>query len=255
MKNAGSLLNQFLGTGGIAGGSTGDAGGYGLGSLLDGKKGLATGVVAGGLAGLLLGGKKPKKLAKSALKYGGAAVVGGLAYKAWQNYRAQGDTAAPVSGLSQPAHSSHQAAPTGPVVDAAFLPTGAAAQEELAVTLLKAMVAAAKADGHIDADERAHISGQLKELNLSAEDQAFLQKELSKPVDMAGFANAATSQAIAADIYMASLLVIDLDHEAERAYLAQLAAVLKLPPGLVEELHASLEKAEQSDPEIAALFA
>lgn len=251
MKNAGSLLNQFLGTGGISGGT----GGAGLGGLLDGKKGLATGVVAGGLAGLLLGGKKPKKIAKSALKYGGAAMVGGLAYKAWQNYRAQGDVAVSESAPPQQAHSSYQAASNGPAVDAAFLPHSAAAQEELAITLLKAMVAAAKADGHIDADEREHISGKLKELNLSAEDQAFLQRELSKPVDMAGFAAAATSVEIAADIYMASLLVIDLDHEAERAYLAQLAAVLKLPPALVEELHASLEKAEQSDPEIAALFA
>ncbi len=253
MKNAGSLLNQFLGTGSIAG--AGGAGGSGLGGLLGGKKGLATGVVAGGLAGLLLGGKKPKKIAKSALKYGGAAVVGGLAYKAWQNYRAKGDTAVPASAPSQAAHSSHQAGSNGLPVDAAFLPPSAAAQEELAITLLKAMVAAAKADGHIDEDEREHISGKLKELNLSAEDQAFLQRELSKPVDLAGFAAAATSLEIAADIYMASLLVIDVDHEAERAYLAQLSAVLKLPSGLLAELHASVEQAEQNDPEIAALFA
>jgi len=244
MTNAGSLLNQFLGTGA---GTRG--GGSALGGLLDGKKGLATGVVAGGLAGLLLGGKKPKKIAKSALKYGGAAVVGGLAYKAWQNYQAKSDTAAAQ------ATPTGQQAPTGPAVDTAFLPAGKAAQEELAVTLLKAMVAAAKADGHIDGEERAHISGKLKELNLSAEDQAFLQKELSKPVDLAAFAAAAATPEIGAEIYLASLLVIDLDHEAERAYLGQLAAALRLDPALVVELHASVEKAEQQDPEIAALFA
>lgn len=241
MTNAGSLLNQFLGTGSSGGGSA-------LGGLLDGKKGLATGVVAGGLAGLLLGGKKPKKIAKSALKYGGAAVVGGLAYKAWQNYQSNG------AGSPAPAPAPQHAA-NAPAVDAAFLPAGEAAQEELAVTLLKAMVAAAKADGHIDAAERAHISGKLKELNLSAEDQAFLQQELSKPVDLSAFAAAATTPEIGAEIYLASLLVIDLDHETERAYLSQLAAALRLDPALVTELHASVEKAQQQDPEIAALFA
>ena len=246
MQNANSLLNQFFGGGGTVPGS-----GSGLGSLLEGKKGLATGVVAGGLAGLLLGGRKPKKIARTALTYGGAAVVGGLAYSAWKNWQAK---QAPASGPASPGLTTGPA--SRPTADeTAFLPKSEAAQEELAVLLLKAMVAAAKADGHIDADERAHISGRLKAMNLSAEDQAFLQRELSKPVDLDAFAAAAPTPEVASEIYLASLLVIDVDHEAERQYLAALAGRLDLKPALVAELHRSVEKAEAEDPEIASLFA
>jgi uncharacterized membrane protein YebE (DUF533 family) len=234
MQNANSLLNQFLG-----GGNSGIGG---LGGLLEGKKGLATGVVAGGLAGLLLGGKKPKKIAKTALTYGGAAVVGGLAYSAWKNWQAKQVPAATPSPR--------------PVADqTAFLPAGQAAQEELAVLLLKAMVAAAKADGHIDTGERAHITSRLRSMNLSAEEQAFLQKELSKPVDMNAFASVANTPEVASEIYLASLLVLDVDHEAERQYLATLAGKLGLAPALVAELHRSVEKAGEEDPEIVSLFA
>ncbi|MEM8665240.1 MAG: DUF533 domain-containing protein, partial [Pseudomonadota bacterium] len=108
MNNAKGLLDQFLGQiqGGSAGsGASGDAasGGGALGGgassalnqvrdaagqfdlqgLLQGKSGLITGAAAGGLAGLLLGSKKPRKIAGTALKVGGVALVGGLAYKAW----------------------------------------------------------------------------------------------------------------------------------------------------------------------------
>ena len=51
-------------------------------------KSLATGAIAGGLAGLLLSGGKPRKLLGNALGLGGAALVGGLAYKAWQDWQA-----------------------------------------------------------------------------------------------------------------------------------------------------------------------
>ena len=68
------LLEQFLG-GGSAKGQTGQPQQGGLSP--DFMKGLATGGVAGGLAGILLGGKTSKKLAKGTVKLGGTAALGG----------------------------------------------------------------------------------------------------------------------------------------------------------------------------------
>src|SRR5690349_21889933 len=74
------LLDQFLG------GQAGDGKKGGVSPDL--IKGLAGGAVAGGLASILMGSKGGKKLAKGALEIGGAAVLGGLAYKAYQTWQA-----------------------------------------------------------------------------------------------------------------------------------------------------------------------
>ena len=66
MVDGKGLLNQFIGDG----------------------SSFAKGAATGGLLGLLVGGKKTRKMAKTAATYGGVALVGGLAYKAWQNHKA-----------------------------------------------------------------------------------------------------------------------------------------------------------------------
>ncbi|MGA1635492.1 MAG: DUF533 domain-containing protein, partial [Gemmobacter sp.] len=119
-------------------------------------KSLATGAIAGGLAGLLLSGGKPRKLLGNALGLGGAALVGGLAYKAWQDWQAGKAAPAPaVPALPNPEGT-------------AFLPADPARSEALAERLLRAMVAAAKADGHVTGAERRRILGQLPTLGRGA---------------------------------------------------------------------------------------
>lgn len=218
MFDAKRLLDQFTGAGG-------------MGSMLEGKKGLATGAVAGGLAAYLLAGKKPKKLAKTALKMGGLALIGGLAYKAWNDSQ-QGR--APGIGTGE--------APVAlpPPGDTRFLPTAASEQEAVGRALLRAMIAAAKADGHIDGDEQRRIFSRIGELQLDADDQAFVFQELSKPLDVNAVAEAATTPELAAEVYAASLLAIDVDGPAEKGYLAMLAARLGLSPELVAHLHANV---------------
>ena len=100
------------------------------------------------------------------------------------------------------------------------------------------MVAAAKADGHVTPTERRRIGGQLGALGLGPEAQSLIEAELDAPLDVGAIAGLATSQEEAAEIYAASLLVVDPDAPAEKGYLAMLAARLQLPPGLVEHLHA-----------------
>jgi uncharacterized membrane protein YebE (DUF533 family) len=243
MFDAKRLLDQFIGTeSGAARPSSGREAAAGSGQdwsqLLEGKGGLATGAIAGGLAGYLLGGKKKKKLAKKALTYGGMAVIGGLAYKAWRDHQ-QGK---PAQVTAEP---SPEPLPAPPA-DTAFTPDDAVDEENLARGLLRAMIAAAKADGHIDADEQRRIFDQVGGMGLDNDDKAFVFEELSKPLDVEAVAEAATTPERAAEIYAASLLAIDADGPAEKGYLGMLAARLRLPDDLVAHLHASVDSASET---------
>ena len=105
------------------------------------------------------------------------------------------------------------------------------------------MIAAAKADGHIDAAEQANIFAQMDKLNVSAEDKIFVMDELRKPLDVDAVARTARTPEEAAEIYTVSLLAIDVDNPSERAYLALLAARLKLDDRLVAHLHSTVDGA------------
>jgi uncharacterized membrane protein YebE (DUF533 family) len=99
------------------------------------------------------------------------------------------------------------------------------------------MIAAAKADGHIDAQEQARVFAEIDRLGLDADDKAFVVDELRAKLDIDAVAADATTPERAAEIYAASLLAIDPDTAAERGYLAMLAARLKLDDALVAHLH------------------
>jgi uncharacterized membrane protein YebE (DUF533 family) len=105
-------------------------------------------------------------------------------------------------------------------------------QDRLSLALLRAMIAAAKSDGHIDAAEQKAIFARLDTLDLDIEAKAFIMDELRKPLDIDSVVAEARSLELAAEIYAASLLAIEPDDPAEQAYLAMLASRLKLDPGL-----------------------
>ena len=103
------------------------------------------------------------------------------------------------------------------------------------------MIAAANADHHVDEAERARIVEALEAAEASAEDRAYVLRELESPASMAQLAAQATTPELAGEVYMASLMAIDLDTEAERNYLQRLAARLGLPDERVRELEGLLE--------------
>lgn len=206
--------------------------GHGAGDLATKAKGawnsqstLTKGAIAGGLLGVLMSGNA-RRLIGTGVQVGGAAVIGGLAYKAYEDWKAGKSADAPddLMTLPQPADS--------------FAPQDQDAADSLSMRLLQAMVAAAKADGHITAQERARIADQLPRLGLGAEAQALLAEEIDAPLDVSRLAALASTEAEAAEIYAASLLVVDPEAPAEKGYLAMLAARLNLDPGLVAHLHA-----------------
>jgi uncharacterized membrane protein YebE (DUF533 family) len=195
---------------------------------------------AAGLAASLLMGKSGRKWLGKAASYGAVAAVGGLAYHAWQkSQQAKAVGASPASAPAAPPvlEAEYQTAPP----NTAFLPppTDRIAQEQLGKALMRAMIAAAKADGKIDAAEQAAIFARLNALDLDADAKAFAFDALSAPLDIDAIVADATCPERAAEIYAASLVAIDADTPAERAYLQMLAARLALPPGLVAEIHAA----------------
>jgi uncharacterized membrane protein YebE (DUF533 family) len=209
----------------------------GLGNMLGGDLGgIGGGAVAGGLAALLMGSKSGRKMAGSALQLGGMAVVGALAYKAYQNWQS-GKTVTQSTVPSVPSTL------PPPPADTPFLPAREAEQQSLSRHLLRAMIAAAKSDGHVDAKEQAAIFAEMDKLPLAADDKAFVIDELRKPLDVDSVAGAARTPEEAASIYTASLLAIDVDNPSERAYLGLLAARLNLDDALVKHLHATVEGA------------
>ena len=260
MRDAKALLDQFLGqvdlsslTGGQGAASgtptaqTGQPaqGGLDLDSLLSGRGGLATGAVAGGLVGLLLGGKKGRKLAGGAMKVGGAALIGGLAYKAWKDYQAgKAPGATPPDNPPAMPGSGGSAAPL-PIEDASgtgFMPGDASEQEKLSQSLIAAMIGAAKADGHVTDEERGRIALALQKLSIEGDQRAFIEAELAKPLDVGAIAATATSEEHKVELYAASLIAVDPEGPAEKGYLAMLAARLGLDPKLVEHLHANADR-------------
>ncbi len=209
-NNSGGGLSDLLG----------GAGKSGLGSLLSGATG---GALAAGAMGLLLGNKTARKIGGQAITYGGLAALGVLAYKAYGNWQNQ-----------------QASAPQGEPQTLDRLPAVQAEQHSQAI--LKALVAAAKADGHIDSRERELIEGEFSKLNNDPQLQQWLQAELNKPLDPAEVARVASTPEMAAEMYLASVLLVDEEHFMERAYLDELARQLKLDPTLKGELEAQVRQ-------------
>lgn len=201
------------------------------------KSGAATGFaggLAGGLASSVLTGKVGRKSGKKVLKYGGIAAIGTMAYSAYKNY--QRDSAGTEPWGSQPPMAMKSELPPP---ESGFLPRAGdhAGQSALGLTLVRAMIAAGRADGRLDSDESQAIFGRIQDLDLPPEDKSLLVSEMEHPVDMDDLVKSANTQEVATEIYTASLLAIELDDNAESAYLAMLAARLRLPAELVSEIH------------------
>ena len=207
--------------------------GSGIGGAINSDFGRGT--LTGGALGLLLGkNKKTRKLAS----YGGLAALGMMVYNTYGEYqRQQAGTAGAQPG--QGAQSAPAALPPPQTVDR--LPAPQASVHSAAI--LQAIVGAAKADGHLDARERELIEAEYTRQGLPTDVQQWLHAELEKPLDPSEVARAASSPELAAEMYLASLLVADEQSFMERAYLDELAKQLKLDPALQSRLQRQLTAA------------
>lgn len=114
-----------------------------------------------------------------------------------------------------------------------------AMNEANAKLMIRAMIMAAKADGEIDAEERAKIMDHLTDA--SDEEIAFVEAALDASVDVGSLAQE-TGAAMREQIYATSLMAITLDTPAEQAYLDQLATALGLSAEARAKVHAAMGK-------------
>ena len=206
---------QYPGTGGV-GMPGGALGGFAAGSLL----------------GVLLGQKKVRKMAGGAVGYGGAAALGALAYRAYQNWQAgQQASQAPAAKVAD-----------APQEGSRFAPVKGADGKPFALALIRSMIAAANADGHIGADEQKQIFEAASRAGLDAEDKAFIFDALQNPSSPAQIAALASGQEQAAELYLAARIAIDPDQPQEKAFLQNLSQSLAMPAALVAHLDAQVTK-------------
>jgi len=184
-------------------------------------KGMGKGAMAAGALALLLGTGAGRRLTGTALKLGSLAAIGSIGYNAFQRWQTnQNQTTEPNESIDK-------------------LPESQA--QDRSLVLLKAMIAAANADGHIDYRERVQIDEQIAKLGLDNDASALLRNEINNPANAGTIAALANSTESAAEIYLASRLVIDIQNEKERAYLDDLSSALNLPSDLVTELETEIK--------------
>jgi uncharacterized membrane protein YebE (DUF533 family) len=180
---------------------------------------LGKGALAGGALVALLGTRFGRKLSGTAATLGGLGLLGKVAADAFQSWKNDQGAAASAPGTPV-GELSHDAA------------------EQRSLVLLKAMIAAANADGHIDEAERASIQSHVARLGLDEDVRMLIDAELASPQRPADIAAGVDSPETAAEVYLASLFVIDTDDPAERAYLDELAGALRIEPGFARQLEA-----------------
>lgn len=219
-SQVGSVLNDLLGSAKQAAGATRDQ--------VQAGNPMAMGGI-GALAGAVLGGLRGSP-AKGAVGGAALAVLGQIAMQALQKGMGgslgMGQSGLAEAGTSSPVEAAEEA-----------LPMQDHASAEL---LLRAMINAAKADGQIDGGEMQRIVGKLEEGGADGEARDFVLQEMRKPLDIDALVARVRTPALAAEVYAASLLAIEVDTPAEEAYLRQLAQKLRLDPVVTQHLHDSL---------------
>lgn len=236
-KGVGGMVKGKMGQGGGAGGGLGGllgggSGGGGLGGLLGGQSGQGSGLggllgggqqanagggAAGGLGGLL-GGQ------------GGAGGLGGLLESLGGAGGQTGAGQAPAGGS------------LGDLLNSALgggqPPAPTPSQEDQAKLLIKAMISAAKSDGTIDQEEQQKIVSHLGD-DISEEERQFVIAEMQAPLDMDGLLRD-TSEGMQQQVYMMSIMGINLDSKAEAEYLDGLRQRLGIDEQACNAIHQQL---------------
>jgi uncharacterized membrane protein YebE (DUF533 family) len=150
------------------------------------------------------------------------------------------DPFASVRGLARVAAGMLGPIPPGKATSTVAAWETSSPEQAHAILLLRAMIAAAKADGEVDPEERARIVEGLRAAGAEDNARRFVEEELAAPVDLYTITSEVRDAATAAEVYAASLAAIRVDTEAERRYLDNLALRLGLDRVAVDEINRRL---------------
>ena len=197
------------------------------------RGGLGSAAMLGGLGGRGMRGKA------------GVAALGYMAYQAYRDHqsrqRASGSTAHAASTGSQGSGLSgifdQIAGALGGEAQASESPDPRHKQaademsDDRALLLIRGMIAAAHADGHLSTDERHRISGQLDEAEATADERRLISTEIENPKPLDTLLAQINDHDTAVEFYLASRAAVDSTTDANAAYLTLLRHRL----GITEE--------------------
>ena len=191
-----------------------------LGGLLGAKMGNSGGLLDG-----LLGGGQSSKL-------GAGLGILGVAMAAFQHFAGKAQTAQASQAVSAP-----PAPPSG-----VMPPPSPKSQDDAdAMLLIRAMIAAANADGTVDNEERNAIIGRMDAMGLSGEERNYIMGELYNPASLDEILSQVDSKQQGSLVYAVSLIAINPDTPEEQEYLVRLVKGLNLDRETVARIWKQLE--------------
>ncbi|MHC5305653.1 tellurite resistance TerB family protein [Bartonella sp. LJL80] len=176
----------------------------------------------GDLLGGLFGGNQKGNMLEGLIKGGGLAAIAGVAFEALKNFQKDDDAANQKVDLTDIGQS------------------GAEHNSDFALTLVRAMIQAAKADGHVDAKERKLIQAKIAESDIDEKTTQFLMAELEKPVDLDSLVKTVNTDEQKTELYVASRMALDPNKPKDRNYLDNLTQKLSLPEGLLKQVEQAI---------------
>lgn len=194
-----------------------------------GLKGALGGAAGGALVTAMMGNKTARKVAKT----GGLMALGGLAWQAYRNYQESNPEAAPE------------------LSEQSFELDAESSANEIDL-IVRAMIAAAHADGQLDDEERTKIWDHALKSEFSTSQLEALSQEINHPVGVAQLAVMAQGMEQKLEVYTASKLVIGEEQEGGAVYLRDLAEALALPRGLILALNQETKDQSAPDQGVAA---
>lgn len=186
---------------------------------VDGLQKLLGPAALGSLAGVLFGGKGIGSAIKGALVGGGGAYL-------WDKYKDRFRE-----------HNSN---------DPQFQGSTASRPAERAERVIRAMIYAAKADGHIDDDEKSRIIKQLQGMSLGQQGQEIVNAAMNEPLDPTMVAKGVTDEEEALQLFTLSCAAINIDNFLEKNYLDALATALHIPNDVKSDIEARMQGKEPS---------
>ena len=212
----------------------------GVGKLMGGSSGSAggSGSLGGLLGGLMGGGNNSNSNTNSGGSKGGLSdIIGGLTGGNGGSAGGLGGLLSSLGGSSD----NKQSSGFGDMFNNALQgnePEQVSDEDEAnAEVLLRAMINAAKCDGDLDETELKKITEHLGDV--SEEEANFVRQELQAPLNTKEFINS-VPRGMEEQVYLMSLMAIDLDSKEEAVYLDQLAKGLNISNETSNQIHAKL---------------
>lgn len=193
------------------------------------------GATVGKIISLLVGNKSTQIIAGKVASYGGPSLLGGLAFKAYDNWKHQRNEETYLAAIRDfhrygMQHSDIQ-------------------EKDFKMIIVKVMIAAAKANGCVDSNEQKIILDAVNSMSLSTANKALVLDMLRDDISLQEITSAKMSVELKSEIYLAARLIIGSENVIESAFLKRLIDALQLPESLIRQLDF---QAYETRPQLAA---